>query len=536
MGSAPEPSPKLSQRDEIEARRLLTSSRSEEDSTTDDALSQGERLLPFVYAAMESCAIYAAFCVLAVTGLGGGTPILPLWGAFVPFAAAIWFSQATQFGSEESGQPFLSSAPFRMLVLIVLTLLIIWGGVYAATTPLYNPAWLFASVNDILLLHPEGYRTFLVLIISALLFWRGLALTRRRVEPGDVLNALRIGLGIIIFALLVTSASSGATGIPMLFLVIVLFFSFALIAHSLARASFLRLSHLRGLEGSVSGQERSILSVVGIICLVLCVVGLILVAFVSPDFLSQAQGPLSAIYTALVNALATVALVLVTPLFWLLDSLHLQIQLPPARQRPTISQPPPPHHAQPASTPSPLLFTLEILGVLLIIALICLLIWFIWRRLKRSNALVRRKLQSQQDVRESLWSWRLFTTQLLNFLWTLWWRIFPRREEPANVTSQVAETMNAEPAVRTIREIYRALLQWSAYRGLHRKQEETPSEFEKRLSERLVSGEGEQELHVMTNAYLLTRYGGYIPDESMVGHIQQEWQSFQQKSSTSSPQ
>jgi len=311
---------------------------------------------------------------------------------------------------------------------------------------------------------------------------------------------------------------------------IVLFLSFALIAHSLAQASFLRLSHTRGLQGSIAGQERSIFSVVGLICLVMMFLGLILVGFVSTAFLAEVQGPLSAIFDVIANILATIAVILVSPLFWLLNALHLQTGAPTLNQHKTPQQPPTTRHAQPAPSISPYVFTLDAFLILAIVVLLVVLVWFIWRRASQRRGMVIRRRKALRDERESIWSWELFVRQALLFLRQLWWRFFPRKEEPATGVVQAREEIQGEPAVRTIREIYRALLQWADQRGVRRHQEETPVEFGRRLSTRLA--DGEQELQVVTDAYLLTRYGGYVPDEQMLGQVQQEWQVFRQKANT----
>lgn len=526
MKSVPEPSHGASQ---TQRRRERELERPEEENEGIDELSLGERFVPFVFAVMETCWIYAVVVVIAVAGIGGHIPLLPLWGLYVPLAAGVWFAQAQslQTGQEKAEASLLASTPVRVGIMAVLALLVIWGSGYAGTFPLYAVSWILEALNDILLLKPEGIHTIFVLAVSAFLFWRGVVITSRRVEPGDVMKSLQIGLGVIVLALLLSSSSGGGAGVPLLFLMVVLFLSFALIAHSLAQASFLRVSHTRGLQGSIAGQERSIFSVVGLICLVMIFLGLILVAFVSTAFLAQVQGPLSAIFDVITNIIATIAVILVSPLFWLLNALHLQTGLPTLNQHKLPQQPPTKHHAPPSPSISPYVFTLDAFLILAIVVLLVVLVWFIWRRISQRRGLVTRRHKASRDERESIWSWDLFVRQALLFLRQLWWRFFPRKEEPATGALQVRDEIQGEPAVRTIREIYRALLQWADQRGVRRQQEETPVEFGRRLSTRLA--DGEQELQVVTDAYLLTRYGGYVPDEYMLGQVQQEWQVFRQK-------
>ena len=529
MKSVPEPSHGANQ---TRKRREQELERPQEENEGIEELSLGERFVPFVFAAMEACWIYAVVVVVAVAGIGGHIPLLPLWGLYVPLAAGVWFAQAqsVQAGEEKSSASLFATAPVRVGIMVVLALLVIWGSGYAGTFPLYAVNWILVVLNDILLLKPEGFHTIFVLIVSAFLFWRGLVISSRRLEPGDVMKSLQIGLGVIVLALLLSSSSGGAAGVPLLFLMIVLFLSFALIAHSLAQASFLRVSHTRGLQGSIAGQERSIFSVVGLVCLVLMFLGLILVAFVSTAFLAQVQGPLGAIFDVITNIIATIGVILVSPLFWLLDALHIQGGLPNLNQHKVPQQPPAKHHAPPSPSISPYVFTLDAFLILTIIVLLVVLMWFVWRRISQRRGLITRRRRASRDEHESIWSWELFARQALLFLRQLWRRFFPRKEEPVTGVIQVREEIQGEPAVRTIREIYRALLQWAAQRGVRRQQEETPIEFERRLLTRLA--DGERELQVVTDAYLLTRYGGYVPDEHMLGQVQQEWQAFRQKANT----
>jgi len=145
-------------------------------------------------------------------------------------------------------------------------------------------------------------------------------------------------------------------------------------------------------------------------------------------------------------------------------------------------------------------------------------------------ALRRRRLSLQkreEDTHESLWSWQLFWTQLKALLLALLHRLFPRHQsEVAEVTTY--EEMSKEPAVRTIREIYRAFLTWCAARGYPRRHTETPLEFSQRLAAPFANGE--PEIAAVTETYTEVRYGGIVPDETEVAYIRALWQALQQKS------
>ncbi len=162
---------------------------------------------------------------------------------------------------------------------------------------------------------------------------------------------------------------------------------------------------------------------------------------------------------------------------------------------------------------------LKIILPLLCIMIVVALIWWALRR--KRVVLVRR----EEDIHESLWSWSLLWTQLKAFLRGLWLRCFPPRPVGEEAPDD-GEELRGEPAVRSIREIYRALLKWAADRGYPRKKDETPDEFTVRLKQHLPMGE--PELNIVTQAYTAIRYGQVIPAEAEVAHVQRVWLELQQ--------
>ena len=80
----------------------------------------------------------------------------------------------------------------------------------------------------------------------------------------------------------------------------------------------------------------------------------------------------------------------------------------------------------------------------------------------------------------------LFLAQLRGLLLALWRRFFPPR---ATVEEEqtVLDDRKVAPNVRTVREMYRAMLKRAAGRGYSRLRIETPYEFQQRLDGRTVS-------------------------------------------------
>ena len=283
-----------------------------------------------------------------------------------------------------------------------------------------------------------------------------------------------------------------------------------------------RRAHPAGLQGNVISQERALLLAVGMMGIVLLVSAFVVGSIASPSFLAELQhglSPLGQAYEWLISVIATVAVFLLTPLFWLL-SLLPPINLPKIRRPgPPPVQIPPPNKK--ATTPEQVVATIAILKVVLPVLLIVALGLLIWWALRRRRVVLRRRAE---DFAESLWSWELFWTQLKAFFLALWRRFFPLPVAPvASAQEEIAGT----PTARSIREIYRAMLRWAAGQGHPRKRDETPYEFRQRLDERMPLVE--PELSIMTDAYAAIRYGGATLDEADLALVQRDWQVLQQK-------
>jgi Domain of unknown function (DUF4129) len=500
------------------------------------APSWGEHLLPYLFIGMETCWIAAVLVGLAsINFFQSHEPLIPLWSPFLLMAGSCWLSvylerrelssNPTSVEGDEHKPSVVSGSRLVFAFVAGATLFTIWSSVYAPYALIVDPRWLLALLNDLLLLDGTAYRVLLIIILSVYFCWRGVRISHRVIEPGNIVMTLRVGLGVIIMVILVRAGANAndARGSTLLLLVL-LFLSLMLISHAIAQALFIRRSSPTGLQGSIAAQERALLMVVGVVCFFLSLVALAIGAFASPTTLAeihQAMRPIGLAYDWLVSAIAYVIIFLLTPIFWLISQLHLKMQLP--RIRPLQNGNLQGYH-KPAPAPEALLVTIAILKIalpLLIIGLLLLLIRFALRR--RRVVLTRRQ---EGDVHESLWSWALFWTQFRALLRALWRRFFPRRtttEEKALASGLIS----GEPTVRSIREIYRALLLWAASRGYPRKRHETPYEFQDRLNEHLP--QSEPELGLVTEAYAATRYGEVVPNEGEVMSIKQTWQHLQKK-------
>ena len=510
------------------------------------APSMGEILLPFLFAAMETCWIDAIFIGLAGIGLfESHAPLMPLWAPFVLIIGSQWIlsllerraastSTSTSSGDENDTQTTLPGSWLLILFISVTTLFILWVIIYTPTAFFLNPAWLLAMLNDILSLNLRAYHVFFIFALSLYFCWRGVRLLRREYEPSQVFGTLRLGIGIIVLVILIQAGQASAGGVRsddfILLLLVPVFLFLSLAAHALARVTFVRHTHPAGLEGDISVHERSILLIIGLVGLILLLTAVLVDTFASraiPADIEPILNVLGQAYTWLVGILAAVIVILITPIFWLFDLLinllHALFpshgrQTPPPTVAPGSSNSLPPHTiAIPLLVP----FVKILFPILLAVAAILLMRWTTRRR--RVRITVNRRVE---ELRESLWSWTLFWAQLKGLLLSLFHRFFPQRatQEEGQVSTEPTVT---EPAARNIREIYRALLKRAAALGYPRKKDETPYEFRQRLDEKTPLAE--PQLTVVTEAYTATRYGAIVPGEAEVTYIQQEWATLEQK-------
>lgn len=506
----------------------------------DATRSLGEALVPFFLALVEACWFEGMLIGLAgVDFLHTNVALLPFWGPPLLLCTALWLFQrvlrqeaiAEEAGAREQEQSTRSPAGVGLLcgVLALLAIGLIWLRIYSGTNFLLDPRWLLSFMNDLFLLNGHFYQALALVSITVYFCWRGTRLAQLKIEPGHIGRQMWIGLLVLLASILLRAGRGKINGNfddLVLIVLIPAFLYFALSAHALARISFVRHAHPFGLEGSIATQERAILSIVGSVGLILLVLTLLGGALFSAAFFSSLQPTwqaLSAAYSWFANILSLVIAWILSPIFWLATWLFTftknQRTTPPSAPAPSPTGQP---HLRPAVTPGIIFATEVILPFLLLLGLM-LLVWFALRRRKRLRIARNR---ASGDVHESVWSWMLFWSQLKAF----WAALFRRRSAPDadDGLTQSAEGLSTEPAVRTIREMYRALLKKAATIGYVRRRHETPLEFQQRLNQTRAAS-NEPQLSQLTEAYALTRYGGDIPDEFDLASVRRDWEALERK-------
>jgi hypothetical protein len=540
-----DPSPKQPENEQEKRQGILTATQWLKDSIfapQESTISSiGEFLLPLLLGTMESCWIAVILIGLASAGLFESPgPLLPLWAPFVLITGIILLfyylgqRSAKKASSQVNDDAKVKApdAPLFITIVAVLSLFFAWLHVYAQTAFIFDPKWLLALFNDVLLLNGHFYEVVSIVGLSFLLGWRGIHISNRQIEPSDVFRALCLGLGVMIAVVILRTGQERAGAVlhdgAVLLLLIPLFLFLSLAAHALARVVFIRHSHPTGLQGSVVAQERAIIMVIGSLGLVFLLIALLVSSAVNPSSL-QALAPLGAIiatvYNWLVVAVADLAVLIATPFFWLLY-LYTRLFPPkvPVSPQNGVLHKPPKLPAYSPGTPALLVPLVKIILPIVFLLLVFALVWWALRRRRRAGRRINRR---DQDVHESLWSWSLFWMQFRATLRGLFARFFRRTSMTEDGVTIPPEEITGEPAVRSIREIYRALLKKAARRGYSRQRIETPHEFKQRLDEKVPLAE--PQLEVITEAYTLTRYSGDVPDEAQLELVRSKWIELDQK-------
>lgn len=498
-----------------------------------EAPSIGMLLIPFLFAALEACWIDAIFLGLATLGLFQlHSPLMPLWAPFLVIAGSQWLynwlvvrAAQTHEGTDELSD--FSIAPWFVPLLSIVALFTIWLSIYMPTAFVLDPRWLLTMLSDMLSLNVQAYHAISIIALCAYFCWRGIRLSGREYEPSQIFATLRLGIGIILAVIVIRAASaSGGVVLPdevTLLLLIPIFLFLSLSAHALARINFVRHAHQLDTETSINAQERSVLFIISLLGVVLFVASWIADTVGNPALLAQTLQMfqwVSAVYNWLVSAFGVLAVIVTAPLFWLLtwyESLFPP-HLPPVSSNPSrhgrtgLTNP---AHLSPMP-PFIIPFVKVLLPILLLLAAFFLLRWVLRKR-RRTRIKARKRVA---EIHESVWSWRLFLAQLRGLLLALWRRFFPLR---ATVEEEqtVLDDRKAAPAVRSIRELYRAMLKRAAGRGYSRLRIETPYEFQQRLDGRTPLAN--PHIAPITDAYTAIRYGAIVPDEAEVARLRHAW-------------
>lgn len=505
----------------------------------EEAPSMGQLLIPFLFSAMEACWIDAIILGLATLGLFQiHSPFMPLWVPFLVIAGSQWLYnwlalRAAQTQGDDDDEPGFSIARWFAPLLTIVILFTIWLSIYMPTAFVLDPRWILTLLSDLLSLNVHAYHAISIIALCAYFCWRGIRLSGREYEPSQIFATMRLGIGVILAVIVVRAASEGG-GVVLpdevaLLLLIPIFLFLGLSAHALARINFVRHSHQLDSETSINAQERSVLFVISSLGVVLLVAAWIADTIGNPALLAQTLQLfrwVGNVYNWLINAFGILAVIVTAPIFWLLtwwESLfppHLPPGASSSGRNGRTSAVNPSHLS--TLPPFVFIFVKILIPVLILVGVFFLLRWVLRRR-RRTRLELKKRVT---EIHESVWSWRLFLSQVRGLLLALWRRLFPQRVA-AEEEQPVPDDRTAPAAVRTIRGMYRAMLKRAAGRGYSRLRIETPYEFQQRLDARTPLAS--PHITPITETYTAIRYGDIVPDEATVERVRQEWSELERQ-------
>lgn len=330
-------------------------------------------------------------------------------------------------------------------------------------------------------------------LLAGIYCWRGYRLKNRQITSSEIDNLLKWGGGVLILtvAIFVIRFTQRATvlspQIPAW--LCAAFFVCILTTRALTNASYMRRFHLAGFWGSAASQER----IIWITMSALALIAVLLAIFLGT---ATASGPTTK------------------------KKIH-------PRGKPSFRSPAPHHQIAPPPFP----WLLLILSILTIIIIITYLLWRRYRNLQFTSRRAKQKgkmKKESDELHETLFNWSLFLAQLKALFMTILANLNPfRRKGRGRTREEFDDIRLEEPATRSIRQIYRALLKRAANIGQPRATDETPYEFRQRLhAGGALSG---PELELITEAYVQARYGGNQPGENDVSRVKAHWETLKTK-------
>ncbi|GCE18323.1 hypothetical protein [Dictyobacter kobayashii] len=296
-----------------------------------DIMSWGEQLLPIAYATLEACWIAAVLIGLARLHFFALTqPFAPLWAPFLLMIVSAWCAlilpdQVLRNNDERTARTHSGNLAFLFQGISVLC--VVWGTIYAGGAALWNPAWLMSLLSDFLLFNQTAFAVVGLILLSYAICYRGIKIARYTLEPSETMRGIILGSVIFLGVCLLPNTSSPYEQIYLLLLILI-FFSFALLTRALSHAIFVRQEHLTGLQGSKFTQDRLILYAVGMVCLFMAIIGLILGITINPTLLAAVQqflSPAGKVYDGAVYIIAWIMAFLVS---WIPLDPHMKLTMP----------------------------------------------------------------------------------------------------------------------------------------------------------------------------------------------------------------
>jgi hypothetical protein len=455
---------------------------------------QGD-ILFLAVAGAEACWIYIALLLLDVKAVEGTLPILWLL-SFYPLAFVL-----------RKAIRYLPWGKIR-LFLMNWTLWFVWflalAKVHTApSADLVEPAWLLSLGSGILQVSSLPSSPQLSLVCSVLLWWLGRRLSRLRLDFSTSLTEFQFGVAILL--ILFFFETQWDLNLPGLVPITMAFFVFSFAGTA--------ITHAREGGGWLSGPYRSRwMSLLIFTLLFILIGGMLIGALVKPDLLRLILSVLTTIWNFFWDILFRMVSFLAN-----LFSSHEPMNLPAMPSMPPVPAGPPEWTKLfriPEWVRSVGRFVMASIWVILILGAL-------WSISSQIIHWLRQRLESMNDVEVEPMS-GAFLDDLLHLfkgLLLLASRLFRFLSRPFR---HKRSNRAVSPEISSIRTIYRRMTGWAASAGCPRNAAQTPHEYLKALAQWLP--EVGQDFALITNHYVLVRYGDYPPSHDTLDQVKMTWE------------
>ncbi len=451
-------------------------------------------ILFLAIAGAEACWIYIALLLLDVKPSEGTLPILGLL-SFYPLALVM--GKAGRY------------LPWGRIPLFSLnwTLWFVWFLAIAKhhAAPfgdLLEPAWLHSFVSGILQVSSFSSQQ-LILVCSILLWWLGGRLLRLRLDFSTSLTEFQFGVAVLLILFFLESMWN--LDLPGLVPITMAFFVFSFTGTA--------ITHAREGAGWLSGPFRSRwMSLLIFTILFILVGGMLIAALVKPEILRLILSVLTMIW----NFIWDLIFGLVSFLANLFSSHE------PMNPSAMPSMPP-----APADPPVWIkLFRIpewvRRVGSFVMVSIwIILILAAIWSVSSQIIHWLRQRLESMNEFEVEPMSGAFLDDlfHLFKGLFLLASRFFRFLFGPFRPKRRMRA---ASPEVSSIRTIYRRMMDWAASAGCPRNVAQTPHEYLHALAQWLP--EAGQDFALITNQYVLVRYGDSLPSHGTLDQVKTTWE------------
>jgi hypothetical protein len=447
-------------------------------------------ILFITIAGMEGCWLYALITLLNEKLAGGS---LSVGGLLIFYPLSFIINRLLR--RLHLHQVFILG--LSLLAWALVTLLMIKIQLFGNSAWI-NTTWLLAVPRAIIEIIHTFKPELLIVISTGVLWLLGWRLTYLRGNFTTLV--IRFQLGLVILVITFFTASLLHTSINHPVLLTVAFFLFALLGMSLSHA----MEGTSWLSGLYRGHWFGLL--LASICLIL-LLGLLISSLITPDLLQ------------LVMTFIKWVGGLLSKLVDFLYNLFPHPEIPPELM-PTESN----MESQLAAVEHPwrLSDTLrENIGIGWSIVMIGLMLLCLWRLSTSIFGWLRRKLASMAGAEFETMP-GAFRTDLLAFLKRILSRLLKFRL-PFRIGARAGTIL---PEIASVRQIYRHLLRWAATAGYPRQLSQTPREYSYVLVGLLP--EAQQDLDLITQQYVRTRYGTSLPADFEIRQLTESWQRVKQ--------